>query len=256
MLHQLARFSAIVPLIEQMGQGLVLDVGSGSEGIASWLGHSWNVTAIDRTFDIAGAMRGPRRNESLKIAGNATDLPFPDSTFDVVLALDVLEHVDPTQRTRALSEIVRVARRRAIVACPTGRAALTADARLADRLRARGMPPPTWLAEHLEHGFPEPEELCRALEGSGALRVLGNENLRWHEWLFTVESRRFGSRASRLAARVIVDGLGSHCIARAISRKATRVAQGPARAPSYRMIAVLDLSAREHAAEARKLSRG
>ena len=244
MLHQLARFSAIAPLIDELGGGEVLDVGSGSEGVAGWIGARWSVTAVDCSFEYIGAMHGPYPGESRKVVGDAGALPFHDRAFDVVLGLDVLEHVDPAHRRRAVGEMVRVARRRVIVACPTGDAALAADRRLAASLSARGMPPPSWLAEHEHNGFPERGELREYLAGRGALRLIDDENIRWHEWLFGLEFRRPGFHASRATARALAAGLGSRGPMRALSRLAVRAIQGPDRPPCYRTIAVLDLPPR------------
>jgi ubiquinone/menaquinone biosynthesis C-methylase UbiE len=243
-LHQLARFSAIAPLVEELGHGEVLDVGSGNEGIAGWLSPGWSVTGLDRSFEVPGAMRAPRQAETRQIVGDAAALPFPDRSFDVVLAIDVLEHIDPKQRPTALGEMVRVASQRVIVACPTGRAAHAADDRLAERLRRRGMEVPPWLAEHGQSAFPEREDLSRELGQQGSLRLIGHENIRWHEWLFTLESRRPGHHASRVAAQALATASGAGGAVAAISRVATRVARGPDRPPSYRTIAVLDLPTR------------
>jgi SAM-dependent methyltransferase len=241
MLHQLARFSSVAPLIEETRPGSVLDVGSGSEGIAGWLGTEWSVTALDSSFEFIGAMSGPGRAARREFVGDARALPFASQAFDVAVALDVVEHLAPEDRSRAIAELVRVARRRVIVACPTGGAALAADGRLSGSLRARGMPAPTWLLEHELHGFPERDELSAQLAGHGAVHLIDNENLRWHEWLFRFEFRRPGFHTSRAAARLLAKGLASRRPVRWLSRIAVRAVQGPNRAPSYRTIAVLDL---------------
>lgn len=241
MLHQLARFASIAPLIEELEPGDVLDVGSGSEGIAGWLGPGWTVTAVDRSFDYEVALPGPRPGRARTIAGDARELPFADRAFDVVLALDVLEHIPPADRPRVMGELARTARRRLIVACPTGSAALAADRRLAAGLEARGMPPPEWLAEHVAYGLPEHTELAEELEPRGRLRLLANGNLRWHEWLLRLESRRPGFHLSRRAAHVLASGLAAPGPVGALSRLALRAVIGPRRGPAYRTVAVLDL---------------
>lgn len=55
---------------------------------------------------IQGAARGVRGI----LVGKAEELPFGDGTFDGVLALDVLEHLDLTQAFRFLGEARRVLR--------------------------------------------------------------------------------------------------------------------------------------------------
>ena len=241
MLHQLARFSAIAPLVEEAGPGELLDVGSGSEGVAGWIGPQWRVTAVDESFDYIGAMSGPAGAPRRAVVADARALPFPDRSFDVVLALDVLEHIPPGDRPRTLAELVRTARRRVIVAGPAGAEAHAADMRLAGRLRARGMTPPGWLLEHEANGLPEREELVEALGGARRVRVLGDSNLRWHEWLYRLESRRPGFHLSRAAALAVVRGLASRGPAQIAARLALRLVKGPARGPFYRTIAVVDI---------------
>jgi SAM-dependent methyltransferase len=239
-LHQLARFRSVVPYLEELGGGTVLDVGSGSEGVASWLDSRFAVTAVDTSFEDIGAMRGPEATSARRVVGDIRELPFGDREFDAVFALDVLEHVEPADRGRAVAEIVRTARRRAIVACPAGAAAFDADRRLAAGLRRRGLTPPSWLTEHEACGFPEPEEVGRWLGDGGRVRLAGGENVRWHGWLFTFEFRRPGAIASRAAARRIAAGLGSGSPAAPLARGAARLAEGPRRPPYYRTIAILD----------------
>ena len=243
MLHQVARYSAIAPLVEEAGPGTVLDVGSGSEGIAGWLGADWSVTALDSSFDYIGALTGPGPPAGRRVRGDARALPFANREFDIALALDVLEHIPPGERREVIAELVRVARRRVVVACPTGRAALDVDQRLRAGLRERGLTPPSWLEEHALHGFPEREELQAQLASHGRLRLVDNESLRRHEWLFRFEFRRPGAHASRLAARLLVKGLASRPPVRALSLLAVRAVQGSPRPPSYRTIAVLDVRA-------------
>jgi len=243
MLHQVARFSSVVPLIEEVAPGELLDVGSGSEGVASWLGPEWRVTAVDVSFVAIGAMAGPHGPADRMVAGDVTDLPFGDDSFDVALALDVLEHIPPADRARAIDELVRTTRRRVIVACPTGQDAFAADRRLAARLRGRGMRPPGWLVEHEANGFPERDDLHAWLAESGQLRLIATENVRWHELLFRFEARRPGSRVSRMVAELVAAGMGARGIVRRLSRMAAVAAQGPDRSPGYRTIAVLDLDA-------------
>jgi hypothetical protein len=240
-LHQVVRFRSIAPLIDELGGGELLDVGSGSQGVAGWIGPGWSVTAVDRSFEDIGAMRGPRDARARTVEGDARELPFGDRSYDAVLALDVLEHIEPEDRGRVLGELVRTARRRVIVAGPCGAAAFRADMRLAAGLRRRGLPRPSWLEEHERNGFPSAGDLRAGLAPFGELRISGGENVRWHGLLFTFEFRRPGAALSRAASRWIAAGLGSGSGAALPARAAARLVEGPRRAPYYRTIAVLDL---------------
>ncbi len=242
MLNQLLRYSGVVPLIAELGRGRLLDVGSGSESIAPRLGPGWTVTAVDRSFDDYGTAAGPSGNAAEHVVADAADLPFADRSFDVVLALDVLEHVPPQRRAAVLGEIARVAARRAIVACPAGAAALAADRRLADRYRRAGRPLPGWLQEHLDNGFPEPHELVAALAPFGRVTLRRNENARFHERLMATERRpRAGVLAWHLS-RVLAPAGRDAGAASALARPLVGALRGFDRSPAYRAVAVLDRS--------------
>ena len=98
---------------------------------------SWQATALDADFSDYLPVASSRRLTPGQILGDVRAMPFDDRTFDVVVAVDLLEHVLPVDRPRAVSEICRVTRRRAVIACPVGDAAFAADQRLAERIAAR-----------------------------------------------------------------------------------------------------------------------
>jgi SAM-dependent methyltransferase len=54
--------------------------------------------------------------DATMVHGSADSLPWPDSTFDLVLALEVLEHLDDPER--AVGEIARVARGAVVLSVP------------------------------------------------------------------------------------------------------------------------------------------
>ena len=158
-LGQLVRVEPVLAAVRAEGGGELLDVGSGGLGLADYLDASWRVTAVDTSFDDYGAWRrSAPATRARRVVGDVRALPFGDRSFDVVVALDVLEHVVAGDRPVALAELARVARRRVVVAAPAGAPALAADRGLAASLSA----PPPWLDEHLANGLPEPADLRRA----------------------------------------------------------------------------------------------
>ena len=52
------------------------------------------------------------------VAGDATAIPLADRSADTVFAVHLLEHLPPALAPRVLGEMVRVARRRVVVAVP------------------------------------------------------------------------------------------------------------------------------------------
>ncbi len=94
----------------------VLEVGCGEGEIAGLLHHRWpDVTALD--LPDAGLrtdweqVDGPRF-----LHADAERLPFTDDSFDLVVAVEVLEHLrDPRQ---GLAEMARVSRRHLVLSVP------------------------------------------------------------------------------------------------------------------------------------------
>lgn len=58
-------------------------------------------------------------HDSLVLA-DARRLPFGDSSFDVILAAEVIEHLEKNHARELLAEMERVARKQIIVTCPVG----------------------------------------------------------------------------------------------------------------------------------------
>ena len=95
--------------IEGLGLGegsRILDVGCGTGGnldLLQGFGVTWGV---DASFTAASFVKG--RGWPRIAVGSATDLPFPDASFDLVTALGVIEHVQ--RDDRMLEEMRRVTR--------------------------------------------------------------------------------------------------------------------------------------------------
>jgi SAM-dependent methyltransferase len=84
----------------------ILDYGCGTGGNTSAYGSFGNVVGIEPD---SGAVRlAHKRGGAGYCRTTGTDLPFRDGSFDVVMASDVLEHIE--QDDKAVSEIARVLR--------------------------------------------------------------------------------------------------------------------------------------------------
>lgn len=88
----------------------VLDLGCGAGFLANYLaaaGHQ--VTGIDTTTEnlVVAKLHDATRRVAYQVA-DARALPFPDASFDVVCAMDLLEHVEPPQAL--IAEASRVLR--------------------------------------------------------------------------------------------------------------------------------------------------
>lgn len=164
----------------------VLDVGSGDTGLAALL-PGRRVVSLDREFG--------RRPIGPFIRGSALNLPFEDRSWDVVTCIDVIEHMTRTQRARALSEILRVSRKMAIVAFPFGGGARGADADMAAAYLASGLPLPPWLDEHLRQPHPEVESTEEVIREFGGARIESIEHT-YNESLLVQRFHRLLARRS------------------------------------------------------------
>lgn len=111
-----------------------------------------------------------------------TPLPFEDNSFDIVVAMEVLEHIPAEDRLFAMGEWTRVSSRGLLFSCPSGKRVGKLEARAdADFQDRHGRVHP-WLEEHERFGWPtkaEVETLCETL-GLGCRRF---HNAPLAEWL-------------------------------------------------------------------------
>lgn len=242
MLNQLARYGAVMESLASHDGGTLLEVGSGSEGIARFSGDRWNITICDRDFSDYGSTSLDAPSDGLeRVEGDVLDLPFADRQFEFVVALDLLEHVPSGQRKQALSELARVTNRRLIAGCPCGERALRGDRRLSRYYSLMPKAKPTWLAEHLENGFPEPKDLEAALAEFGEVTLRPNENCFAHEMVSMAEATPLVLRATLRLARWLEPALTNTDRARFNwHRRVLALLRGGDRMPAYRHIAILD----------------
>jgi hypothetical protein len=178
------RYVPVAEMIRKSGLSArrILEVGSGANGIQPYLRNNYEIL-VGTDIDFPGD-KGPLEH---RVVADATRLPFAAESFDVVVCLDVLEHMTPERRGSAILEMLRVARETVYIGFPAGRGAQLQD-ELLDRVYAeeRGHRYP-FLVEHLQHPLPSEDDLHRALEQSGKVRlpvkVYRNQNLKMREWL-------------------------------------------------------------------------
>lgn len=185
------RYLPIVESIKKLGlkDPQILEVGSGPLGIAPYLGRP--ITGLDTDFT------GPEYPLLKKIVGSAQNLPFSSRSFDVVLLIDVLEHIPPDLRPKTLSEALRCARKAVFLAFPEGSLALEQDRRLASSVPQKVLRESEktsrkieFFKEHLVHALPRTEEVveiirtCAKAQGKKVeIKLERNENLTLREFL-------------------------------------------------------------------------
>ncbi len=100
--HQLAEIFAVKP-------ASVLEVGVGDKVVGHYLKEVSDIayTSIDVAEDLHP-----------DIVGSVLALPFPDSSYDLVCAFEVLEHIEFSSFEKALSEMLRVSRGPVLISVP------------------------------------------------------------------------------------------------------------------------------------------
>jgi len=90
----------------------VLDVGCGDGLITNCLPEHIDVTGLDINEESL------KKVSRKKVTGRIESLPFPDSSFDLVMANDVLEHLYEDAFKKGLTELARVARKYVLITVP------------------------------------------------------------------------------------------------------------------------------------------
>ena len=111
----------------------ILDVGCGTGLMLELLDRRHRLVGTDLLLE-GLSLAATRNPDALLVRADATDLPFQENAFDLILLLDVLEHLDDTL---ALREARRVLRPGGLARDHRSRAALALE-----RSRPRGRPPP------------------------------------------------------------------------------------------------------------------
>ena len=105
----------VVRIVETLGARTVLECGPGlfHDWDTYWRSHPWiKYSALEMTPKLVeyGRARGATVGQ-----GSIVAMPLPIDARDVVYCRHVLEHLDPADIDTALSEMVRVARKAAVV---------------------------------------------------------------------------------------------------------------------------------------------
>ncbi|TDY25468.1 methyltransferase family protein [Paraburkholderia sp. BL6665CI2N2] len=138
----------------------ILDVGCGASKLSStFLGECVQITRAD-VSDFG--------ESDIVVLDPGAPLPFPDQSFDVVMALEVLEHVPSDHRAALIAECRRVARQGVILCCPVADyGAADAEKVLNETVRQLADKDEAFLLEHALLGLPTLAEVNETLHDEG-----------------------------------------------------------------------------------------
>ena len=103
-----AVIGALLDRIELPDRPLILEAGCGSGGNLGLLAARGRVSAFEPFDDAAGSARERHPGTDVRYGRLPDEVPFLPGTFDLVAALDVLEHVD--EDVDSLAALVRLAK--------------------------------------------------------------------------------------------------------------------------------------------------
>lgn len=99
-------------------------------------------------------------NDPQYILGDATKMDFEDNSYDIVIALDVYEHIPKEKRESFITEIYRVAKQIAIISAPfNNKEVEMAEYRANTFYKSLIGVNHLWIYEHINYGLPNVEEL-------------------------------------------------------------------------------------------------
>lgn len=113
------------------------------------------------------------------------ELPFPKDSFDIVCAIDVLEHVQKDKREEFINKLMKVAQKRVILSFPLGtKEHISLEKEIKDLLLKKGMNV-DYLNEHIRYGLPTPEEIAKFKKIEN-LEVFYSGDIKLNKYLFRV----------------------------------------------------------------------
>src|ERR1700730_12807539 len=117
-----------LPIADRLREksGSILEVGSGDFGITRYLKRQ--ITGAD----IKQAFTNQKSPYISPVIVSGAKLPFADNSFDYVVSVDMLEHIDSKSRVRSLNEMLRIAKKGVFIAVPAGEYSETQDKFLND----------------------------------------------------------------------------------------------------------------------------
>jgi SAM-dependent methyltransferase len=189
MLNRLVRYYPIIKFLKLNNvSNNILELGSGALGIGEFFIAPF--IGVDIKFT-------PPFSQSITpVYAHGSMLPFKDSTFDVVVCLDTLEHVEMDKRRALLSELIRVSHKHIIVGFPYGEDAKRIDMRLYRFYVKHKLEIPQWLAEHAVSSYPN-DDIISEDRSFRVVKLIKNENLWLH--LLMMKSENYAIASKMLA---------------------------------------------------------
>jgi len=192
MLNQFIRYIHPTRFIVENRLENILEVGSGTKGIGPYIRKRF--VGLDSDFRDYTGEKIPLHRQMIPIRALAWQLPFREETFDCVLCLDTLEHVEESRRSLVVSELIRVSKRHVILGFPSGAKAFECDKKLYKYYERKRKKIPIWLEEHIRNGFPPQSAIYDIVLKKGIKCIsTQNDNITFHYVIAILEQIKYMS---------------------------------------------------------------
>jgi SAM-dependent methyltransferase len=102
----------ICSVVERIRPRCVLELGCGGGRNGRYFAQAYRYTGLDISLPLLERARDRQEANCLGlVCGDATRLPFPEASFDLVFAVSTLQHVVPARIADCVADIARVAER-------------------------------------------------------------------------------------------------------------------------------------------------
>jgi ubiquinone/menaquinone biosynthesis C-methylase UbiE len=156
----------------------ILDVGSGGEGIAEFLKYSTDFEKYDICLADIDKEKIKNVNLGKPLVADGKKLPLKNSSFDIVVSVDTLEHIPKKNRREFLEELKRVSNKyvllHAIINDPEkGFVGKSTDLEFQKYYLKKFRKPEPNTCEHLKSGYPTINEVINVFPNS---KIKGTQN--------------------------------------------------------------------------------
>lgn len=164
----------------------VLDVGGGIDTLSRFVPNS-NVKVIN----VAGSEE-LKNNKDNNLYYDGKHLPFKSDSFDVLTAVDVLEHIPASQRGPFIKELLRVSKKKIIISAPLGTDNhIKYEKKLLVELKNESKKV-KYLSEHIKEGLPTLGEI-KSLAMGYKYKLFFSGDLRVVEFLFMLHEKELAN---------------------------------------------------------------
>jgi O-antigen biosynthesis protein len=156
----------------------ILDVGGFGGRLSEFVGEYSKYVILDKKAHT------PEENEQISyMQADAKKIPFSDRNFDVVVASDMMEHVDAADREQVIKELLRVSKNCLIIGAPLKtNITLAAEELIRSQYYANTGVEHPFLLEHEAVGLPGEDEMDRLFNDAGVafMKIREGNLMNWY----------------------------------------------------------------------------